>query len=241
MRMIGQGWSSWMLLSAILMASVSGCSKSTESAPAAAAPTTPQTAPVGDRYARQVDAPTEPALAHVALPEVKQQPTPFVVIKTTEGSFKLRLDTEHAPRTVYNFVAYVNSGHYTNTIFHQVERGYAILGGGFTEDMQEKPSRYAIPNEATNGLKNRRGTIAMARRIDDPHSATCQFIINLVDNPSLDHQGPEPEKYGFCVFGEVVEGFETLDKIAAAEVRDVEGFVKLPVKPIKITGIHTLR
>jgi cyclophilin family peptidyl-prolyl cis-trans isomerase len=240
MRLIGQGWSFAGLLG-ISLVLLGGCSKSTESTPTAQTPTTPVTAAVGDRYSKQVEPSNEPALVHVKLPEVKQQPTPFVIFTTTHGTFKLRLDTEKAPRTVYNFVAYINSGHYTNTIFHQVEPGYAILGGGFTEDLQEKPGRYPIPSEANNGLKNRRGTIAMARRMDDPNSATCQFILNLSDNPSLDHQGPEADKFGFCVFGEVVEGFETLEKIAAVETRDTESFAKLPTKAVKVLNVHTQR
>lgn len=245
MRLIGQGWSLVGLVACSLMLAV-GCGKATDAPTTAQASsshssTTPVQAKVADRYASQVEAPVEPPLQHVQLPEIKQLPVPFVVVNTTHGSFKLQLDAERAPRTVYNFISYVNSGHYNNTIFHQVESGYAILGGGYTEDLQEKTGRYPIPNEAQNGLKNKRGTIAMARRLDDPNSATCQFILNLGDNPQLDHQGTEAEKFGFCVFGQVVEGQETLDKIAAVEVSDTPQFTKLPTKTVKIVSVHTMR
>ena len=223
-----------------------GCSRGTSEVPqiaeeAPAAPTTAVSANYASRYNQPQNAPEEPALAHVKLPTVTHAPTPFVILNTSQGPIKLRLDAERAPRTVFNFISYVNAGHYTDTIFHQVEKGYALVGGGYTEDLTEKPVRYPIPSEANNGLKNRKGTIAMARQINNPDSATCQFIINLADNPALDYQGQEAERFGFCVFGEVVEGWETIEKIAAAEVKDHESFARVPVKPITVQSVQTMR
>ncbi len=172
--------------------------------------------------------------ANVQLPTTTALPKPAVVIKTSQGEITIQLDLDKAPRTVGHFLNYVNSGHYNDTIFHQVESGFALVGGGFTADLKEKPTRYSVANEAANGLKNRRGTIAMARQPQDPNSATSQFIINLADNPALDHQGNEPEKYGYCVFGEITSGLDVLEKIAAVQVRDTETFVRLPVQPVTI-------
>ena len=219
-----------------------GCSSSTEvTPPEAVATTAPAPAPAATTYRAGGTDDEGPAFAHVKLPEVTKQPNPTVVLHTSQGDIKLLLNAEKAPRTVYNFVTYVNNGHYRDTIFHQVEKGYALLGGGFTEDLVEKDARYAIPSEANNGLKNKRGAIAMARRLDDPDSATCQFIINLSDNAGFDHQGDEPDKYGFCVFGQVVDGWDTLERIASVEVKDTEQFARLPVTPVKINSVQTFR
>jgi cyclophilin family peptidyl-prolyl cis-trans isomerase len=137
-------------------------------------------------------------------------PNPRVRVQTTQGAFVLRLDAERAPLTVRNFVDYVRAGHYEGTIFHRVIDGFVIQGGGYTAGLAEKPTRAAIPNEAGNGLSNVRGTIAMART-GDPHSATSQFYVNLVDNTKLD---PNAQRWGYCVFGAVVEGMEVVDRIA---------------------------
>jgi len=130
---------------------------------------------------------------------------PMVKVETSLGTIVLKLNKEKAELTVDNFLAYVDSKHYDGTIFHQVYGSQGIVGGGFTEDMTEKAvTRPGVYNEAFNGLKNLRGTIAMARRSDDIHSATCQFFINVNNNPELDHEGRTLEGYGYCVFGDVV-------------------------------------
>ncbi len=166
---------------------------------------------------------------------------PIVEVRTNKGVLKFALDAEKAPETVRNFIHYVDAGHYDGTIFHQVEKGYAMLGGGYTPDLRERAGRYGIRNEATNGLKNLRGSIAMARFMDVVDSATCQFIINLADNPTLDHQGSAPEEFGFAVFGRLVSGQETLDRIASVQVTDTEQFPKLPLQAVVIETVRRLR
>lgn len=166
---------------------------------------------------------------------------PIVLLRTSLGELKIRLFSDKAPRTVINFMNYANSGHYDHTVFHQVEAGYAILGGGYDVDLVEKPSRYPIPCEADNGLRNRRGTIAMSRSLADLDSAKCQFIINLADNPSLDHRGDKPEEFGFCVFGEVVEGLEVLDLIAQVPVETRGSFHNVPTQAVTIEYARRIR
>jgi cyclophilin family peptidyl-prolyl cis-trans isomerase len=135
---------------------------------------------------------------------------PLVRVQTTQGAFVLRLDAARAPLTVRNFLEYVRSGQYEGTIFHRVMNGFVVQGGGYTPDLTEKPTREPVVNESGNGLSNLRGTIAMART-EDPHSATSQFYINLVDNTKLD---PNAQRWGYCVFGSVVSGMEVIDAIA---------------------------
>jgi len=134
-------------------------------------------------------------------------------IDTSFGTITLELDDGKAPETVRNFEAYAKSGHYDGTIFHRVIDGFMIQGGGFTKDMNQKPTRDPIRNEAMNGLKNKRGTIAMARTMV-VDSATSQFFINLVDNDFLDFQNPTPQGFGYAVFGRVTDGMDVVDKIA---------------------------
>jgi peptidyl-prolyl cis-trans isomerase B (cyclophilin B) len=138
----------------------------------------------------------------------------MVKFTTNHGSFTLELNAEKAPKTVANFLAYVEAGHYDNTIFHRVIKNFMIQGGGFEPNMDQKPCKEQIENEAANGLKNKRGTVAMART-NDPHSATAQFFINTVDNDFLDFKAPSGQGWGYCVFGEVVEGLDVVDKIRA--------------------------
>ena len=135
---------------------------------------------------------------------------PRVKLDTSQGTIVVELNAEKAPKTVENFVQYARDGFYKATIFHRVISNFMIQGGGFTPDFQQKPTRPPIPNEAKNGLKNIRGTIAMART-GDPHSATAQFFINVKDNPSLDYPGQDG--WGYTVFGQVVEGMDVVDKI----------------------------
>lgn len=154
----------------------------------------------------------------------------MVVLETTHGEIVIELDADKAPVTVENFLAYVDAGHYDGTIFHRVIPKFMIQGGGFTEEMKEKPHRGPIKNEADNGLKNKRGTLAMART-QDINSATAQFFINLVDNAVLDHGGRD---FGYAVFGKVTEGMKVVDKIAAVKTADRGGFEDVPVKPVII-------
>src|SRR6266487_5800561 len=135
-----------------------------------------------------------------------------VILHTNHGAITLELDAEHAPKTVENFLAYVRAGHFDNTLFHRVIDGFMIQGGGFTPDLKQKPTRAPIENEAKNGLKNERYSVAMART-SDPHSATAQFFINVADNAFLDHRSPDANGWGYCVFGRVVSGKEVVDRI----------------------------
>jgi len=136
----------------------------------------------------------------------------MVRLHTNLGIITLELDPAKAPKTVENFLAYVRAGHYDNTIFHRVINGFMIQGGGFESGMRQKPSKTAIQNEAANGLKNVRYSIAMART-SDPHSATAQFFINVADNHFLNHTAPTPQGWGYCVFGRVTDGFDVVDRI----------------------------
>jgi len=140
------------------------------------------------------------------------EPHPVVEMKTNIGTMDITLDAEKAPRSVKNFLYYVNSGFYENTIFHRAAHGIMIQGGGYTADMLEKKAGRGIKNEAENGLRNRRGTIALARD-DKINSATSQFFINLKDNPVFDHKDKTKEGFGYAVFGEVTSGMEIADKI----------------------------
>lgn len=158
---------------------------------------------------------------------------PRVVLETSKGPIVIELFADKAPRTVENFLAYVDSGHFDGTVFHRVIPGFMIQGGGFTADMQQKTTRAPIQNEADNGLKNRRGTLAMART-NDPHSASAQFFINLVDNGFLDHTSKSPQGWGYAVFGEVVEGMETVDAIAKVRTGNRGPHQNVPVEPVTI-------
>jgi cyclophilin family peptidyl-prolyl cis-trans isomerase len=168
---------------------------------------------------------------------------PLVVIDTSLGKITVRLDREKTRLTVENFLSYVDSGHYDQTIFHQVIKGRPtiILGGAFAPDLSEKKVRTAIYNEARNGLKNRRGTIAMARQADAIDSATCYFFINLTDNDMLDHRDDSVEGYGYCAFGEITEGLDVADRIAAVPVHDIDQFDRIPVEPVLIRSIRQVR
>ena len=151
----------------------------------------------------------------LAAPAVGQDAAPRVALETNHGTIVLELNPEKAPITVANFLQYAERGWYDGTIFHRVMDGFMIQGGGFTADMQKKITRPEIENESKNGLSNKRGTISMART-GDPHSATAQFFINLVDNEGLDADGGS---WGYAVFGKVVEGMEVLDSISKVEVK----------------------
>lgn len=166
---------------------------------------------------------------------------PVVLIETTLGNITIRLDRENAQLTVDNFLDYVDAGHYDQTIIHQVYKGQGFVAGGYDSNLVEKPVRTPIRNEADNGLKNRRGAVSMVRFPDAIDSATSQFFINVSDNPALDHKDRTPEGYGFCVFGEVVEGMDVVMKIDAAPVRDTADFERTPAEQIVIKTIKRIR
>jgi peptidyl-prolyl cis-trans isomerase B (cyclophilin B) len=169
---------------------------------------------------------------------------PVVLIETSLGNIKVRLRDDKASQTVENFLDnYVDRGFYEQTIFHHVEKGVMIVAGGYTEDLQPKSTRAWIRNQSNNGLSNRRGTIAMAHHPDYPHSATSQFFINVADNSSYDFRAPQEgelseEAYGYCVFGEVIEGLDVADRIARVAVHSTESFPAVPVEPVLINSIR---
>jgi len=173
---------------------------------------------------------------------------PVVLINTSLGDITVELDADNAPLTVQNFLGYVESGFYDKTLFHQVFKGAVIMGGMFNQDMTEKQPGPPISNEAHNGLTNQRGTIAMARQHDVINSATCQFFINVKDNPNYDHRPgaranyDNPQDYGYCVFGRVTpDSMAVVDKIADVEVQDTADFERIPVTPVVIQSIRRVR
>ncbi|MBS1199578.1 MAG: peptidyl-prolyl cis-trans isomerase [Proteobacteria bacterium] len=155
----------------------------------------------------------------------------MVKFETSLGDFVIALDPSRAPVTVANFLQYVDDGHFDGTVFHRVIPGFVIQGGGMTADMSQKPTRRPIENEATNGLKNLRGTLSMART-NDVNSATSQFFVNLVDNAFLDHQGPR--NFGYAVFARVVEGMDVIDAIAAVKTGRKRGHEDVPLEPVVV-------
>ena len=159
--------------------------------------------------------------------------SPRVLLQTSQGNIVLELDAEKAPVTVENFLAYVRDGFFDGTIFHRVIDNFMIQGGGFDAAMKQKPTRDAIENEANNGLKNDTYTIAMART-NDPHSATAQFFINVSDNAFLNHTAPTANGWGYAVFGKVVEGMETVDKIKTVKTGNRGFHQDVPVDNIVI-------
>lgn len=161
---------------------------------------------------------------------------PVVVITTSMGDITIELFKDRAPVSVENFLQYVKDGFYEGTIFHRVKRGYVIQGGGYTADMVEKTTRPPIQNEATNGLRNTRGTVAMAR-LQALRSATSQFYINLANNPELDHRGYAPPDFGYAVFGRVLEGMDVVDKIAAVPVGSSGPHDDVPLTPVVIEKV----
>ena len=160
----------------------------------------------------------------------------MIVIKTSMGDITVQLDAEVTPKTTENFLNYVNSGFYTDTIFHRVINGFMIQGGGLDAQMQTKPAPSTVINEAKSAKKNQRGTIAMART-SDPHSASAQFFINLVDNHFLNFTAENPQGYGYCVFGEVVDGMDVVDAIAKTKTGHQAGHSDVPIETIVIHSI----
>lgn len=161
----------------------------------------------------------------------------MVTLKTNYGDITLELDEAKAPESVKNFIEYARSGHYNGTVFHRVIDGFMIQGGGFTKDMDQKPTKAPIKNEAANGLKNKRGTIAMART-SDPNSATAQFFINVSDNDFLDYRGPAPHTIGYAVFGKVSKGMDIVDKIKGVSTGSSGGYQDVPKSPVIIESVE---
>lgn len=170
---------------------------------------------------------------------MSEEQNPQVVIETSMGDITIELFRDKAPISVRNFLSYVKDGYYTGLIFHRVIKGFMIQGGGLDEAMQPKKTKFAIKNEATNGLSNKRGTLAMARTavVD---SATSQFFVNLVDNTFLDHRGKTPDLFGYAVFGQVSEGMEVVDAIAAVKTGSRAGHTDVPAENIMINGVRVV-
>lgn len=159
--------------------------------------------------------------------------SPKVLIETSMGNITLELNKEKAPITVKNFLSYVKDGFYDGLIFHRVIKDFMIQGGGLNENLEPKKTKFAIKNEANNTLSNKRGTVAMARTavVD---SATSQFFINTVDNNFLDYRGKQPDSFGYCVFGQVVDGMDVVDQIRAVKTGNKNGHGDVPIEPVFI-------
>jgi cyclophilin family peptidyl-prolyl cis-trans isomerase len=177
------------------------------------------------------------ALLACTILTVQAQAPARVRVQTNMGSFVIELDNARAPLTVANFLEYVRAGHYSGTIVHRVIGGFLVQGGGFDEKHVEKPTRADIPNESGNGLSNRRGTVGLART-GEPHSGNAQFYLNLADNAALD---PQPSRWGYTVFGRIVEGMEVVDQIGAVATGEVGPLERdAPLKPIVIEKIEEI-
>ena len=164
---------------------------------------------------------------------------PLIQMETSLGEILFELDADKAPLSVANFIAYAQAGHYDGTIFHRVIKGFMIQGGGMTPELAERPTHEAIRNEAGNGLKNKTGTIAMARTADID-SATAQFFINTADNKVLDHGGSRPELFGYAVFGQVVDGMDVVYTIEQVATASKDGHQDVPVDPVIITSVTVI-
>ena len=222
---------------------LTGCGSSSGDAPPTASISTgDDAATVDSSSSDSVSTPASVDKAKAAPKRKTKNLHPEVEIKTNLGKIRLRLDAEKAPQTVENFlVNYVDRGFYEGTVFHYVEQNYLIIAGGYTEDLQPKSTRAPILNEARTADKNLRGTIAMSRDPDYADSATCQFFINLVDNEALDFQKTEDDaNNGYCVFGEVIEGMQLVDRMATNKVREFKDFPNVPVEPIVIESVIRL-
>jgi cyclophilin family peptidyl-prolyl cis-trans isomerase len=168
-----------------------------------------------------------------------EEKNPQVLMETSMGNVKIELFKDKAPISVRNFLSYVKDAYYDDTIFHRVIKGFMVQGGGLDVDMQPKKTKFAIKNEAGNGLKNTRGTLAMARTsmVD---SATSQFFVNVVDNAFLDHTGKTPDRFGYAVFAQVVEGMDVIDAIREVKTGNKGGHSDVPVEPVFIKSIRLI-
>lgn len=186
------------------------------------------------------DATASPAATPIPPPDAVNRKLKMVRLHTNFGPITLELDATAAPDTVANFLLYVEDGHYDGTIFHRVIDGFMIQGGGFNPDMSQKPTRAPIQNEAANGLKNVRYSVAMART-PNPHSATAQFFINVADNAFLDYREPSAQGYGYCVFGKVVEGQDVVDRIRKVRTGLRGGHQDVPMEDVLIERAEVLQ
>lgn len=250
MHVLSPGFLRWWLAGWLVCGACLGCGSSDAPAPPqasiAGSPAEGAGGTAADTSAVQPQ-PTAPLSAQSGGESPSAQPAPNlypeVVLKTTAGEIRVRLNAEKAPQTVENFLeTYAERGFYNETIFHYVDDGFMVAAGGYTAQYEAKPTRTPIYNESDNGLSNRRGTLAMARDAEFAHSATSQFFINLADNPSLDHQdGDQQIPNGYCVFGEVIAGMDVVDRIAKSPVEDREGFPRTPTNPVVIQSIEVVR
>jgi cyclophilin family peptidyl-prolyl cis-trans isomerase len=197
---------------------------------------------VGTNARQPPQPPTRPVQAPpLQVPADTPSPgNPVVVLATSLGDITLELFKDRAPASVDNFLRYVTDGFYEGTVFHRVKKGFMIQGGGFTADLTEKPTRPPIQNEATNGLRNLRGTLAMARRAA-LRSATSQFYVNVADNRMLDHAGYSPDEFGYAVFGRVLSGMDVVDRIAAVQTRTAGDMEDVPVDPVIIKSARVVK
>lgn len=177
------------------------------------------------------------ALSFALLASAAWAQNPQVVIETSKGNIVVELFAQEAPKSTENFLAYVDDGFYDGTLFHRVMQNFMVQGGGFDAQMQKKDTKAPIVNEADNGLKNTRGTLAMART-NDPHSATAQFFINTVDNKFLDHTGKNVRNWGYAVFGKVIEGMDTVDAIESVRTGRIGRMDDVPVEPVSIVKAY---
>jgi peptidyl-prolyl cis-trans isomerase A (cyclophilin A) len=227
-----------LVLAAAIAIPFSGCSKKASSPPAASEETA-------------AAAPSQVATAAVVTPtsatrvaQSRPKPVdPMVVLHTTLGDITLQLFAEKSPRTVENFLrSYAERGFYDQTIFHHHEPGVMLIAGGYTADLARKPTRAPIFNESRNGISNRRGTIAMIRDPEAPHSATSEFFINLADNENFDFKKADEEDLpGYCVFGEVKEGMDIVDRIAQLSTVENGEFTKVPSPAVSIVSVQRLQ
>jgi cyclophilin family peptidyl-prolyl cis-trans isomerase len=225
-------------LSVIALAALLGWSPAASHRAAARGPL--HAAPVASSKLSQVPAnpPTQRVQAPPLIaPSAPAPGNPVAIISTSLGEITIELFNDRAPVSVQNFLQYANEGFYDGTIFHRVKPAFMIQGGGFTTTLTEKPTRAPIQNEATNGLRNIRGTVAMARR-PQLRSATAQFYINVADNRTLDHTGFSPDQFGYAVFGRVLSGLEIADRIAAVPTHTAGGMDDVPVEPVIINSVR---
>jgi cyclophilin family peptidyl-prolyl cis-trans isomerase len=228
---VSHRWKLFALCSSLtLLTAVAGCGRGGDSSPTAAIDGQARTAatPAGD--SGQASARNRSDSKH-----------PVVLMETSLGNITLRLDADKAPLTVDNFLSYVKAGHYDQTLVHQVYKGQGFLAGGYGINHAEKPARTPVRNEADNGVKNQRGAIAMVRLPNAIDSATCQFFVNVSDNPALDHRDRTPEGYGYCVFGQVIEGMDVVDKIGNVAVSDTKDFERTPTQAVVVKSMRQIR
>lgn len=179
------------------------------------------------------------ALSLILATAVRAEQAPRVKLTTSMGEVVLEMAPDKSPASVDNFLAYVRAGFYDGTLFHRVIDGFMIQGGGFSEDFSKRSTRDPVRNEADNGLRNVKGTVAMART-SDPHSATAQFFINLADNAFLDHRSPDPQGWGYTVFGRVVEGMDVVNRIGSVATGIRGSFSDVPLQPVMIQSASVI-